>query len=77
MNPIEMLEYLKTAASATFAQTLHLVVTLATAIAIVIMAIVEILEFAARLIMFPFTFITIAFVAAILAPFDVEIPVEF
>ena len=77
MNPIEMLERLKTAASATFARTLSVVVTLAMAIGIVLMAIVEIIEFATRLIMFPFVFITFAFVAAILAPFDIDFSVYF
>jgi hypothetical protein len=34
------------------------------------MALLEILEVVARVILFPFTFVTFAIMAAILAPFD-------
>jgi hypothetical protein len=70
MSPFEMLENLQASVSVTLAGTLRLAFTIATAIGIVIMALLEILEIVARVILFPFTFVTFAFVAAILAPFD-------
>jgi hypothetical protein len=70
MSPTEMLENLQTSVSVALAETLRLAITVATAIGIVIMALLEILEIVARVILFPFTFVTFAFVAAILAPFD-------
>jgi hypothetical protein len=70
MSPTEMLENLQASVSVALAETLRLAITVATAIGIVIMALLEILEIVARVILFPFTFVTFAFVAAILAPFD-------
>jgi hypothetical protein len=61
---------LKASVSVTLAETLRLAVTVATTIGIVLMALLEIIEILARVILFPFTFVTFAFVAAILAPFD-------
>jgi hypothetical protein len=70
MSPTEMLENFQASVSVALAETLRLAITVATAIGIVIMALLEILEIVARVILFPFTFVTFAFVAAILAPFD-------
>jgi hypothetical protein len=70
MSPIEMLENLQTSVSIALAKTLRLAVTVATVIGIIIMALLEILEVVARVILFPFTFVTFAIMAAILAPFD-------
>jgi hypothetical protein len=70
MSPIEMLENLQASVSIALAKTLRLAVTVATVIGIIIMALLEILEVVARVILFPFTFVTFAIMAAILAPFD-------
>jgi hypothetical protein len=70
MSPIEMLENFQASVSIALAKTLRLAVTVATVIGIIIMALLEILEVVARVILFPFTFVTFAIMAAILAPFN-------